>query len=359
MEEDITYQFAMQDWEQELLGNEAIMGQLLVVKSPPARGKPGMTVRGEELAPQMGEDIPIIAGKNTYTSDDGLRIYSAAFGKIIWKGHRVDVDEELVITGDVDEDIDFDGQVKIEGSVGEKFKVNATGNITIGGSVTDAEINSGGSIEIGQEVTKAAIIAAEDIKLPSAKESTIEAKGNILLEGGLIDCKVTGYRVICSGRKGIIVGGTTSAKKEISAMAIGSEKSSVQTEINVSQGGRLSVQGTLYPRTKMMFGRRSMITKRAVKKVTFKIELSGVITGTYEPPTIEPAKIPILDKGTEKKDFPPSVILAAFSVEEGKRKGAKLLGLPYTEVGYKLMPTKTTKGIVLRVFKANVIGPFY
>jgi len=358
LEQDITYQYGMQDWEQELLGDRAIPGQLLVVKNPPAYGKPGLTVTGEELPPEIGEDIPIIPGKNTYSSEDGLRIYSAASGKIIWKGNRVSVEEELEITGDVDEDINFDGQVKIGGSVGEKFKVNATGDITIAGSVTNAEIKSGGSIEIGQEVTKATIIAAEDIKLPSAKESTLDAKGNILLEGGLVNCKVNGYRVICSGRRGIIAGGTISAKKEINAMAIGSEKSSVQTEINVAQGGRLSVQGVIYPKVKMMLGRRSMITKKPAKKVTFKVELSGVTTGTYEPPDITPVKVPIPDKAIEKKDFPPSVIIVAFSVEEGKRKGAELLQLPYTEVGYKIIPRETSKGIILRVFKANVIGPW-
>ncbi len=359
MEQDLIYQFKMQDWEQELLGDEAIPGQLLAVKKPSAHGNPGLTVIGEELPPQIGEDIAIIPGKNTYTSEDNLRIYSAEFGKIIWKGHRISIEEELEITGDVDENINFDGRVKIGGAVGEKFKVNATGDITIVGSVTDAEINSGGSIEIGQEITKSIIISAEDIKAPSVKESTLEAKGNILLEGELIDCKVNGYRVICSGRKGIIVGGTISAKKEVSAMAIGSQKASVQTEIKVAQGGRLSVQGILYPKVKMMLGRRSMIVKRESKKITFKIELSGVTTGTYEPPNITPVEVAISEsKVPVKRDFPPSIILAAFSVEEGKRKGAALLGLPHTEVGYKLIPKELSKGMILRVFKADVIGPW-
>ena len=196
MEQDLSYQFGTQDWEQELLGDESIPGQLLAVKKPPSGGEPGFTVTGQELTPSIGEDIHVIPGKNTYTAEDGLRIYSAASGKVRWKGHRLDVEEELEITGDVDEDIDFDGRVKIGGSVGEKFKVHATGDIIITGSVTDAEITSGGSIEIGQEIKKSNVIAAEDIKAPSVKESILEAKGNILLEGELLGATVTGYRVI-------------------------------------------------------------------------------------------------------------------------------------------------------------------
>ncbi len=360
MEQDLSYQFGTEDWEQELLGDEAIPGQLLAVKHPPSVGKPGFTVTGQELAPTRGEDIPVILGKNTYTAEDGLRIYSAAFGKVRWKGHRLDVEEEIEITGDVDEDIDFDGRVKISGSVGEKFKVHAKGDISIAGSVTEAEIKSGGSVEIGQEVRKSNVIAAEDIKAPSVKESTLEAKGNILLEGELLGCKVSGYRVICSGRKGIIIGGAISAKKELSAMAIGSEKASVATEINVGQGGKLSILGTLYPKVKMMLGRRTMISKKPAKKVTFKIELTGVTTIPYEPPHIEPAPVEVItfDKMSLKRDFPHSIILSAASVEEGKRRGAELLDLPYTEVAYKLIPKDTSRGIILRVFKANVIGPW-
>ncbi|MEW6606583.1 MAG: FapA family protein [bacterium] len=359
MEQDLAYQYGIQDWEQELLGDEAIPGQLLAVKNPPAPGKPGLTVTGEELTPQVGEDIPLIPGKNTYLSEDKQRIYSAVSGKISWRGHRVDVEEELQIQGDVDEDIEFEGRVKISGNVGEKFKVHAGGDIIIGGLVQSAEITSGGSIEIGQEISKATITAEEDIKASAVKEATLEAKGNILIDGPILGSKVNGYRVICSGRRGIITGGTTSAKKEISAMAIGSEKSSVQTELKVGQGGRLSVQGILYPKVKMLLGRRSMIAKKPVKKTTYKIEMSGVTAITYEPPRIEPVEeITLENKPQIKTDIPSSVILAAFSVEEGKRRGAGLLGLPHTEAGYKLLPTPYSKGILLRVFKANVIGPW-
>ncbi|MDI6736279.1 MAG: FapA family protein [bacterium] len=360
MEQDLTYQFGTQDWEEELLGDEVIPGQLLAVKHPPSVGQPGFTVTGQKLAPTRGEDIPVIPGKNTYTAEDGMRIYSAAHGKIRWKGHRLDVEQELEITGDVDEDIDFDGRVKIGGSVGEKLKVQAAGDISIAGLVTDAEIISGGSVEIGQEVKKSNITAAEDIKAPAVKESILEAKGNILLEGELLGSTVSGYRVICSGRKGIILGGTVSAKKEISAASIGSEKSSVATEIKVVQGGRLSISGNLYPKVKMMLGRRSMISKKPAKKITFKIELSGVTTIPYEPPHLEPAPVEaiISDKMSLKKDFPHSIILSASSVEEGKRRGAELLNLPHTETSYKLIPKSSSRGIILRVFKTNVIGPW-
>lgn len=344
----------------ESLGDEAIPGQLLAVKKPPAYGKHGLTVIGTELSPQIGEDITIILGKNTYASEDGLRIYSAAFGKITWKGNRVDVEKELEIEKDVEENIDFDGRVKISGAITKKFKIHATGDIIITGRVGEAEINSGKSVEIKQEVRNATIIAEEDIKAISAKESSLEAKGNILIEEALTNCKVNGYRVICSGKKGIIVGGSVAAKKEINAIAIGSERASVQTEIKIHQGGNISVQGKLYPKVKMMLGRRSMINKKELKHLTLKADLSRTTTTPYQEPEID---LPIPQKDTTKQktakpDLPPSVIVHASSLEEGKMKGAELLNIPATELDCEMISDEHSHLPVLRIFQRGVFGPW-
>lgn len=318
-----------ENWKMELVCDEVIPGQLIAVKNPPVAGAPGLTVTGEELLPQTGKDISIILGKNTYASEDGLRIYSAAFGKVRWKGNRVDVEKELEIDKDVDEDIDFDGRVKISGGVSQKLKVVCTGDITIAGGVTEAEINSGGSVEIKQEIRNATITAEEDIISASVRESSLQAKGDILIEGGLLACKVDGHRVICSGRKGIIAGGTVSAKKEINAMAIGSERTSIQTEIKIHQGGCVSVKGILYPKVKMILGRRSMIVKRVLKRITLKADPVGITTIEYQNPQTkqETQGSQITKPKIENLKLPPSVLVHAESLEEAKRKAVQLLNI--------------------------------
>jgi len=337
----------------ELLGDEVIPGQLLAVKKSPSFGKPGLAVTGVELLPQMGQDIPVILGKNTYASEDGLRIYSTSFGKVSWKGNRVDVEKELKIDKDVEKNIDFDGRIKILGNVNKKIKIQADGDITIDGGVMEAEIKSAGTVEIKQEVKNATIIAAENIKAPAVKESSLEAKGNILIEGALINSKVKGYRVICSGRRGIIVGGSILAIKEINALTIGSERASIQTEIKIQQGGTLSVQGLLYPKVKMMLGRRSMIVKRGLKRITFSADISGTTTTEYQKPKIE--ELPILqeeitNQHTEKPKFTPSVVVQASSLEDGKKKGAELLGLPLGEVDGKTISHEDSNLSIWRIF---------
>jgi len=337
----------------ELLGDKVIPGQLLVVKKPPGLGKPGFSVTGGELLPQMGEDIPLILGKNTYASEDGRRIYSTSFGKVTWKGNRVSVEKELEIDKDVEKNIDFDGQIKILGNINKKIKIQATGDITIDGGVMEAEINSAGSVEIKQEIKNATIIAGENIKAPTVKESSLQAKGNILIEGGLINCKVEGYRVICSGRRGIIVGGSILAKKEINALAIGSERASIQTEIKIHQGGTLSVQGILYPKVKIMLGKRSLMVKRVLKRITFNADRSGVTTTEYQKPKIEELPIPqeeVTKQNPEKPQFTPSVVVQATSLEEGKKKGAELLGLSMVGVDGKRISQSDSNILIWRIF---------
>lgn len=361
MEENITSQPNIQQYGKiELLSDEVIPGQLLAVKKPPQAGKPGLTVTGVKLSPQMSEDVEVILGRNTYASEDGLRIYSATFGKVTWKGNRVDVERELEIDKDVDENIDFDGRLKISGSITKKLKIHATGDITITGSVMEAEINSGGSVKINQEVRNATIVAQEDIKAPSVKESSLEAKGNIIIEGELIGCRVNGYSVICSGRRGIIAGGSVCAKKEINATAIGSDRSSIQTEIKVHQGGSISVQRILYPKVKMMLGRRSMIAKRTLKCTTLKAELSGITTTKYQTPKINShTKLLISQEATSQKPkFLPSVIVHASSLEEGKQKGAELLGIPAYELDCEMISDEHANLPVLRIFPKGSFGPW-
>jgi len=361
MKEDITYRIdPQQSVEIESLCNEAIPGQLLAVIKPSAPGKPGLTVTGVELSPQMGEGISVILGKNTYASEDGLRIYSATFGKIRWQGNRVDVEKELEIDRDVEENIDFDGRIKILGSINKKFKIYATGDITIGGTVVEGEINSGGSVEINQEVRNATIIAGENIIASDVKESSLEAKGNILIKGALINCNVNGYRVICSGRRGIIVGGSVCAKKEINAMTIGSEQRSIQTEIKIHQSGNISVQGKLYPKVKIMLGRRSMIIKKALKHVTLKPELSGTTTTEYQEPKIDlpVSQQDMTNQKPENPKLPPSVVVHASNLEEGKIKGAELLNIPVSELDGEVISNNHPNIGVWRIFPKGSFGPW-
>lgn len=344
----------------EFTADDIIPGQLLAVKEPPAIGEKGFTVTGTELPPSLGEDIPLIAGKNTFLSNDRLKLYASSFGRLTWKGNRADVDQIKEIDTDLSENINFDGIVQINGKVDSK-KITATGDVIISGGVDNSEINSGSSISIGRSINKGKITAQDNIKALSAKESTLVAKGMIILEdGGLFQSNVQGYSVICKGKKGVIAGGTVIAKKEINASLVGSERSSIQTEIKIDHGGKVAVSGTLYPKVKMALGRRTMVAKKAVKNFTMKVESSNVSTVEYEEPTLEikESHYTEVNETINWEKYPPSVVVSAFSVEEAKRNGAALLGFPHTEVEYKILKKDGSTAKWLRVFGKGTLGPW-
>lgn len=128
-------------------------GALLATKHPGVPGKPGYRVNGEEVHPSPPKSVELEAGHGATLSDDGRSVTAAISGRPIFRqsGSRciISVDPQLTIKGDVDlttGNVSFSGRVKITGNVREAMKVEATGDISIGGEVAEAIIDAQGSV---------------------------------------------------------------------------------------------------------------------------------------------------------------------------------------------------------------------
>ena len=133
-------------------------GTLLAHKVPATPGKPGMNVRGEELAAGDGadRDLGTLVGDNTELAEhEGLSqaaLIAAIDGNVHAMASLIRVDPELIVPHDVDfrtGNIDFPGAVQVHGGVAPGFELKATDAIEIKGSVTGATIVSQGDITIG------------------------------------------------------------------------------------------------------------------------------------------------------------------------------------------------------------------
>ncbi|MEW6447487.1 MAG: FapA family protein [Bacillota bacterium] len=128
-------------------------GALLATKHPGVPGKPGYRVNGEEVYPLPPKAIELEAGHGASLSADGKAVTAAISGRPVLRrsGSRYifSVDPQLIITGDVDlttGNVNFRGCVKITGNVHEAMKVEATGDVSIGGEVAEAVIDAQGSV---------------------------------------------------------------------------------------------------------------------------------------------------------------------------------------------------------------------
>jgi len=218
-----------------------VKGQVLAVKEPATRGKPGTTVRGRVIPTSDGKDtnISALAGKNVEVSPDGMELIASQQGQIVMKNGKINVEPVLEIQGDVSTetgDIDFVGNVVIKGSVRDTFKVKAGGNVDIWGTVEKAEVMADGNVYIrtGIQGKEAGLITAGgDVVAKFIERAKIHAKGDVIALEYILHSNISSKsKIMCLGKKASITGGQVRAFHEIYAKQLGAE-SWVETFLEV------------------------------------------------------------------------------------------------------------------------------
>lgn len=211
--------------------------QTLAIRIPQTKGKPGKNILGESVSAQNGRPCPMPEGKNTKVVGEH-RLIATVNGQIVDKGSRINVDPRLEIKGGVGVqtgDIEFDGTVQIKGNVEQGFKVKATGDIEIKGSVNGAEI-TGRNIYISGGITGAdrvKVFAQHDVRATFAENALIEAGNDIFIADIALHSQIrAGKRLIMESKHGQIMGGHAVAGEEINVKIIGNS-SFVVTKVSV------------------------------------------------------------------------------------------------------------------------------
>ena len=213
--------------------------QRIVTKLPAEDGEPGINVFGK---PQGGNaaDIEIPTGEGIYPSQDGLTLFAADSGIASFNGSEITVMPARYIDGNVNAqtgNIKEDGAVYIAKDVQSGFRVEAVGNIFVGGNVEGADVYSrNGSVFIHNGIigqTRARILAGENIVAGFIQDATIGAKNDVKAVRYIINSAVTaGNHIIVVSKEGIVRGGTLYAEKKIE-IRIGGSDGRIPTELKV------------------------------------------------------------------------------------------------------------------------------
>ncbi len=225
--------------ELDLIEN-VVVGQVLAKKNPPQKGEPGKTITGRELPAKDGKDVQLIPGKNIKLSEDGIELSSEINGQVVFVKGKINVEPVYEVKGDVSlqtGNIVFLGTVIVRGNVEDGFSIKAAGNIDIRGSVGKAQLEAEGDIVIKQGLLgkdEAIVVAGNDIVAKFIEHTKqVEAGRDIFVAEGLMHSFVdAGKRVICNGKRAMIVGGRIRAGEEINAKVIGSQ-SYIETQVEV------------------------------------------------------------------------------------------------------------------------------
>ena len=202
----------------------------------PVEGTAGLRVDGVAIPPKPIKPAAVPAGSNTALSEDGTKLLATMDGFLEFRGDVFNVKNLLNISSDVDYstgNIDFHGDVAIQGDVREQFSVKATGDITINGLVEAATVEAGGDVVISNGVSgnNQAVIRGTHVRAKHLESCTVYAES---LESDYILTSL----VFCSdsiqamGSRGAIIGGQVVAANHIKASCIGSQ-SGRSTEITL------------------------------------------------------------------------------------------------------------------------------
>jgi hypothetical protein len=221
-------------------------GQPLMRRHPATPGIVGFTVRGGELAPKAGVDLPFSEGLHGAATSaqepDLLHATMAGLPVRLPCGVNVEpvlqVPEVNLATGN----IYFDGTVRVAGDVIQGMKVQATGD-EVGGSgrLPGKAVGTYSRRIIAGGFAKAAgTVAARFIESSTVDAGTLIAVDDMVLESKLLsrDQILIGLK---APQRGKLVGGVTQASKWIRVPYLGSDKSGV-TQVAVGVNPELELR---------------------------------------------------------------------------------------------------------------------
>jgi len=222
-------------------------GQLIAHRIPPVAGTPGMDVGGAEVPAEGGRDVKVKIDKKTVRSvkeADVELFYAARPGAVRFDGKALSVVNIYSLNNGVNYEtgnIDFAGEVFVQGSIAEGFSVRAGGDVTVTETVADgAEIVSeSGSVTVGRGVVgrRSKITAGKTVRVQFVHDAAIRAGGDIVIGNYLYNANIFagGSVEIRKGegvRGGSILGGKTVAIGSMTLWSAGSP-SWVATELAV------------------------------------------------------------------------------------------------------------------------------
>lgn len=224
------------------------LGDTLCEITPPTTGANGMDIYGTVLPGRTGKEAQGCAGKNTAYSEDGLKLVATCDGSAeVKRDGSVEIVDVLRINGNVDNstgDLNFVGDIIVNGDVASGFNVISGRSITIKGNVGGAHIKARGDIFISEGINgmnRGVIEAGGSIKCKYMQSCTAKAMGDIYAETIMYSNIECAGNIELMGKRAALIGGKTAVAGTLKAKTIGTS-SHVATHITMASTGVLKTQ---------------------------------------------------------------------------------------------------------------------
>lgn len=211
-------------------------GALLMRRLPATPGAPGFTVRGDVLPAKAGRDAPFAAhltGAEVSAEDPNLLQASQSGHPVrVPGGVMVEPVLRLAEVNIASGNIRYDGTVHVEGEIGQEMRVQASGDIIVGGMVDGGLLEAGGDITVaGGVIAHARLRAGGAISARFAETAWLYAGTAIVIGDMALECEMQSLNQIVVGasapQRGRLIGGRATAMMLIQAPILGSPSGGV------------------------------------------------------------------------------------------------------------------------------------
>ncbi|QFI56098.1 DUF342 domain-containing protein [Aeromonas simiae] len=223
----------------------------LLRRHPATAGEPGVDVHGHVIPAKPGKEVTMTAGEGTVLADDTTLLLAQRAGMPRHQPGGMAVDDLLTLKN-VDAKhghVEFNGSLVISGDVQPGMRVQAGGDIVIGGFVEAASVRAGGNLTIKHgaighhnrqgEPFNCCLTAGGNLTLAFAQYASLEAELDVHIHNQISHCYCrAGYHLLVGDpalHKGTLLGGLNIAGESIQAAIIGAQAAN-QTTLQVLGG---------------------------------------------------------------------------------------------------------------------------
>jgi uncharacterized protein len=202
-------------------------GEAIATIHPKRPGIPGKDVGGKETPYPRESPESCVAGRNVAREED--KLVATVDGRLAIEGSRADVDEVLLVKGEVDfhtGHIVFPGDVVIEGAVHDGFKVWSGGSVVCKSTMDAFDVNVKKDLSCAQGIIgrkRSQVRVGGELKTKFVQNCKVAARGNVAISSALVNSRLFTLGSLEMGDKGVIMGGETFATHGIRCGRLGNE----------------------------------------------------------------------------------------------------------------------------------------
>ena len=205
-------------------------------------GVTGKNIYGESIHAENGIEKKPLRGVGFTLEPDGVTYTSKMNGKFEFTGGRIIISNMLIVREDVTSvtgKLEVDGSVYVVGSIYSGGYIKASGDIIIEHNVETGRLVAGGNVMIKKgscSKNDCFIDAGGEVSGSFFEAANINAGGNVKANYIMNSSINTKGRVIVSGSKGVLLGGTISAVKGVDTYNLGN-RLHIKTVLDIGRNG--------------------------------------------------------------------------------------------------------------------------